>query len=170
MADRLPQRISLPLDPETALIGVFVPWNPKRKDSPGWTKDANGCDIWRGANVKGYGVVRVGPTRNYLVHRLRYEREIGPIPEGAELDHFVCDNGAGGCCNPHHCRPVAHRENLLRGNTVASIHAAKTHCPKNHPLSGDNLVRGSHGERKCRTCENSHSARARLRRKEATRV
>lgn len=143
------------------MTGVFVPWS-KRKDSPGWITDANGCDIWRGCrNGSGYGLVRInGRTRS--LNRVRYECEVGPIPDGAELDHYVCDNGAGGCCNPFHCRPVTRRENALRGETIASLNAAKTHCPRGHPLSVENLVRSklaSTGNRKCRTCDNSHPRR-----------
>lgn len=91
-----------------------------------------------------------------MVYRVRYEREIGPIPGGMQLDH-LCDNGPGGCCNPHHCRPATPRENTLRGRTLPAANARKTHCPRGHPLSGDNLVpsRLAKGERKCRTCENA---------------
>lgn len=142
-------------------IGIFVPWTPGRKDTPGWITDANGCDIWHGSNAEGYGRVRID-GRDYLVTRVRFEREIGPIPEGMDLDHFVCDNGAGGCCNPFHCRPVTNRENVLRGNGVTSAHAAKTHCLRGHLLSGANLdkYRLARGARKCRICSN---ARQRLR-------
>jgi hypothetical protein len=142
------------------VISVFVPWDPTRTDkraaNMGWITDANGCDIWQGAHAGGYGIVYVNGQR-WRVHRLRYELEIGPIPEGAELDHFVCDNGPGGCCNPFHCRPVTHRENMLRSSSIASIHAAKTHCPKGHPLSGENLVKASlaRGQRYCRACKNT---------------
>ena len=130
----------------------FVPWNAAREHSPGWVEDSRGCHIWVGArNSSGYGQVRAAGRMQY-VHRLRYEREIGPIPAGMELDHYVCDNGAGGCCNPHHCRPVSHRENVLRGNTLYSRKLAQTHCIRGHPLSGDNLYVRSNGCRQCRTC------------------
>ena len=141
-------------------IGVFIPLNPARTDKRsakmGWITDERGCDIWQGSKANGYGQVSVN-GRMQLVHRVRYEREIGPIPPGAELDHFICDNGLGGCCNPFHCRPTTHRENVLRGNSFASAHAAKTHCPKGHPLSGENLDKYqiTLGQRKCRTCANA---------------
>ena len=147
--------------PKAQVIGVFVPWDATRKRrqsaNVGWITDANGCDIWQGAKDRhGYGMVSVGRRPRY-VHRLRYEREIGPIPEGGGLDHFVCDNGAGGCCNPFHCRPASQRENLLRSNSMAAIHAAKTCCPKGHSLSGENLDRSklARGQRECRTCRNA---------------
>jgi hypothetical protein len=140
------------------VIGVFVPFNSankgKRSAKVGWITDANGCDIWQGARCGGkYGVVGVA-GRMYLVHRVRYEREIGPIPDGLDLDHFICDNGAGGCCNPLHCRPVTKRENNLRSNGAAAISAGKMRCPKGHPLVGENLDKGEfrRGHRNCVTC------------------
>ena len=154
------------------MSGVFVPWHAtlkgrgkgKNSANVGWITDANGCDVWRGANAWGYGLVRDG-GRMCVVTRLRYEREIGPIPAGMELDHFVCDNGAGGCCNPHHCRPVSGRENVLRGNGFASVHAAKTHCPQGHPLAGENLDKHqlTRGCRKCRICLNARMCAYRAR-------
>jgi hypothetical protein len=122
----------------------------------GWITDANGCDIWQGSRINGYAMITVARKTAY-VYRVRYEREIGPIPEGMELDHFVCDNGPGGCCNPHHCRPVTRRENVLRSTGFASTNAAKTHCPKGHLLSGDNLIPSKLAKRgrNCRMCYNA---------------
>jgi hypothetical protein len=155
-------------------VGVFVPWHAKPRGrqsaNVGWITDANGCDIWQGnRTTDGYGRVWVD-GRDHYVTRVRYEREIGPIPEGMEPDHYICDNGAGGCCNPFHCRPVTRRENVLRGNSPAAAHAAKTHCPKGHPLSGGNLDkhRLARGQRICRTCRNAgQRATYRLKRKAA---
>jgi hypothetical protein len=144
----------------------FVPWDPtrtdKRAEKMGWITDANGCDIWQGARANGYGQVREGGVVCF-VHRLRYECEIGPIPSGTELDHYVCDNGPGGCCNPLHVRPVTRRENVLRGNSPQSINAGKTHCPRSHPLSHANLDSANlaRGRRLCRTCENTRHRAAR---------
>lgn len=144
--------------------GQFVPLNPGqrgwRSSRVGWITDANGCDIWQGNRTKGYGRVRIG-RQSFFVHCVRYEREIGPIPEGMDLDHYVCDNGKGGCCNPRHCRPATPRENILRSRGLASANAAKTQCPKGHPLSGDNLVQSAlrRGARSCRICTNAHAYR-----------
>ncbi len=121
----------------------------------GWITDTNGCDIWQGSrNNYGYGRVMLAERKIRYIHRVRYEREIGPIPAGMDLDHFVCDNGAGGCCNPFHCRPATRRENLLRGNTITAACAAKTHCPKGHLLAGENLIRNRLPGRSCRICCN----------------
>ena len=136
---------------QSAVPSGFVAWSPGRKHSPGWVEDARGCHIWSGAtSTNGYGQVGIGGRTQYI-HRVRYEREVGPIPAGMDLDH-VCDNGSGGCCNPRHCRPVSRRENLLRGNTVTSHHLAQTHCLRGHELSGGNLYTYANGDRACRAC------------------
>lgn len=124
-----------------------------RKNSGGWYEDERGCHIWVGyRNSDGYGIVGY-KGRSCKAHRVRYELEVGAVPEGMELDHYVCDRGAEGCCNPLHCRPVTHRENVLRGNSPASFNLTKTHCPKGHPLSGSNLV-AVYTKRLCRRCRN----------------
>ena len=148
--------------------GTFVPFhdsprNGKRSARVGWIADWSGCHLWQGGrNIKGYGTVWVS-GRTQLAHRARYEREVGPIPEGMHLDHFVCDNGPGGCCNPAHVRPVSPRENALRGNGPPAVNAAKTRCSKGHPLSGGNILvdrlRGLARGRRCLVC---HRKRKRL--------
>lgn len=118
------------------------------------------CWIWYGArNDKGYGNVGwgyIGHGRMPMVpaHRKVYELLVGPIPEGLEIDH-LCRNPA--CVNPNHLEPVTHKENMARGTR-----ANKTHCPRGHPLSGDNLhvyLRGPNQTtmRTCRACHRSHT-------------
>jgi hypothetical protein len=71
-----------------------------------------GCLIWTGRlNNHGYGVIKV-KTSTRLVHRLMYEYEVGPIPEGLELDH-LCRVPA--CAEFTHLEPVTHQENCRRG-------------------------------------------------------
>lgn len=159
--------------PEGARVGQFVPFRPDRTHrnsaKVGWIVAENGCHIWQGAKAgQGYGAVWAN-GRLHKVHRLRYEREIGPIPKGMYLDHYICDAGPKGCCNPHHCRPATPRENSLRGDTLAATCAARTHCHKGHELSGDNLdpyALREHGKRKCKACGREHS-RAYVARKKA---
>lgn len=84
------------------------------------------CWPWIGyIHPTGYGQfgARVGKTN--LPHRIAYEYEIGPIPEGLVLDHLChtrepqcADNREcrhRRCCNPTHLEPVTRRENLARG-------------------------------------------------------
>ncbi|MEU5596690.1 HNH endonuclease signature motif containing protein [Streptomyces sp. NPDC020298] len=82
---------------------------------PRWIADANGCWIWqRRANRQGYAIgsfVSRGGKSTGLAHRAIYEQQVGPIPEGMELDHrcFVTM-----CVNPAHMEPVTSEENLRR--------------------------------------------------------
>lgn len=100
------------------------------------------------------------------VHRLVLEAFIGPCPKGMETLHHDdvksnnrLDNLRWGTRKEN----VADR--LRNGNDFSR---RKTHCPKGHPLSGDNLVPSqlARGSRSCKTCANEH-ARAQTRRKKA---
>lgn len=88
-----------------------------------------------------------------LAHRLVWENQHGPIPEGLTVDH-VCHNRL--CCNPSHLRLLTNRENA-RDNG----HAAKTHCPAGHPYDSVNTYIDPDNARRCRQCaRNRRQARA----------
>lgn len=115
------------------------------------------CWLWTGyVQPNGYGKFK--PTDNsssIWVHRMAYMLEVGPIPEGLTLDH-LCKMPR--CCNPAHLEPVTLRENLLRSDSASGRNARKTHCPKGHPLEGDNVIvrKTKTGiGRECRACENA---------------
>lgn len=95
-------------------------------------------------------------------HRKAYEKTVGPIPEGLELDH-VCHTVdlkcPGGdicmhrrCCNPRHLEPVTPAENVRR------MAARRTSCPQGHPWTEGNIYWYG-GARCCRQC-NRDKARA----------
>jgi hypothetical protein len=161
----------VPSNPESAEREAFVPFRatPARgalSANVGWVVAENGCHIWQGSKgTGGYGDVRF-KGKSSRVHRVRYELEVGPIPEGMQLDHFACDTPI--CCNPAHLRPVTQRENSLRSSGLTAIAAARTHCAKGHPFDAENTHRphtGRHvGKRCCRACDNARK-RERYRRK-----
>jgi hypothetical protein len=87
----------------------------------GFTPDD--CYIWQGStNGRGYGIIWNGARRQY-VHRVTYELEHGPIPEGLMIDH-LCQRTL--CCNPAHLEAVTNRENTLRGKVSALRHLRKS--------------------------------------------
>ncbi len=58
------------------------------------------CWPWTGWTNKGYGRICAGMRGPYLYsHRVSYELNVGPIPEGLGVLHR-CDNPP--CCNPSH--------------------------------------------------------------------
>jgi hypothetical protein len=125
------------------------------------TKQADGCWVWTGGhNGRGYGSIIVNKKRQY-VHRLMLELAEGPIEKGLEVDH-LCD--VPSCCNPLHLQAVTPLENKLRSKAITMLNRVKTHCPKGHEYSGDNLRVGlskdGQTHRLCRTCDREWHRRA----------
>lgn len=81
---------------------------------------ARGCWLWTGHPNKksGYGQLAIGGV-HYLAHRLAYELERGPIPDGLQVRH-CCDVRL--CCNPAHLLLGTHKDNMddraARGRTA----------------------------------------------------
>ena len=86
-------------------------------------------------------------------HRLVYELERGPIPDGMVLDH-LCRNHS--CVNPDHLEVVTPYENAMRGISFASVNAKKSVCVRGHSLSNAVVSKGQRGrtQRVCRECAN----------------
>jgi hypothetical protein len=121
-----------------------------------------GCWEWTGHLFRsGYGDIsfRNHPTR---VHRLMYRIAYGPIPQGADVLHS-CDNTI--CFNPAHLSAGKDKRNtaesIARGrrNTARKPYGLgfpaprdRTHCIREHALSGDNLYVTPDGRRQCRAC------------------
>lgn len=152
-------------------------------DDPEWCRFVSklvlgDCWEWSGAHDDdGYGQFRLSangrPGKVIRTHQYTYERLVGPVPTGLELDH-LCRNH--GCANPDHLEPVTHAENMRRSPiqgiglpTGQAARRAITHCPQNHPYDEANTGRRPRtGHRYCRAC-----ARERMRRynrKEVTTV
>ncbi|MFK5284023.1 HNH endonuclease signature motif containing protein, partial [Lacticaseibacillus paracasei] len=64
--------------------------------------------------------------KSQKAHRFMYERLVGPIPAGMQLDHLC---RVRPCCNPAHLEPVTQRENIARGRGYAYTNRIKAECP-----------------------------------------
>jgi len=120
------------------------------------------CWLWTGA-LTGHGYRNFWlDGRNRPAHRAAYEWLVGPVPNCRELDHLC---RVRRCVRPDHLEPVAHRENLMRGETEASRRAAQTHCVHGHEFTPANTSVKKNGQRQCRRCDaDQHNARNRARR------
>lgn len=107
------------------------------------------CWDWEGTiNSDGYGVLHLH-NRQYRAHRLAYEVQRGPIPEGLVIDH-LCRNRR--CANPFHMEPVQNGENIRRGVSPWAINARRTHCVHGHEFTPEN-TRHDKGKRYCLECK-----------------
>lgn len=116
-----------------------------------------GCWLWPGADVGGYGVIRVGrsPGRLVYVCRLIVEHFHGPLAPGLCALHR-CDNPP--CGNPDHLfvgtRTDNNRDKMLKGRGRGRPRGPL--CPSGHEMAGDNLY-WHRGQRYCRACRSRRS-------------
>jgi len=103
----------------------------------------DGCRLYEGyVRPDGYGRLSSGE----YAHRVSYRQEVGPVPEGLELDH-LCEQKS--CVNPDHLEPVTHQENMRR-----SIVANKETCRKGlHSWVDENIRIQANGHGICRPCQ-----------------
>lgn len=72
----------------------------------------SGCVEWTGHVSKTTGYGQFGDDKKlYYVHRWSYQHFVGPIPEGAHIDH-LCNNRR--CVRPDHLEAVTQAENNQR--------------------------------------------------------
>lgn len=117
------------------------------------------CWIWPGTITDGYGYMAGEHGINRRVHRVSYELNVGPIPEGLQIDHVKsrgCTSRA--CFNPAHLEAVTCGENIRRGR---SHNGSKAACPQGHPYDDVNTARRPDGARYCKTCNRERARRRR---------
>jgi hypothetical protein len=112
-----------------------------------WTVDpVFGCWNWTGKTDRRDGRALVWRGRTPTsAQRAVYEQEVGPIPEGKELDH-MCRNTM--CVAPHHAEPVTRVENEKRKSWA--YRARRATCPWGHDMN--NAATTPEGGRVCRQC------------------
>lgn len=111
--------------------------------------DLGPCWLSTMSQSGGYAKIRVAGS-SQGVHRAVYEKLIGPVPPGLDLDHLC---RVRNCVCPFHLEPVLPRTNKLRGVGIAAINAAKTHCLRGHAYAEDSTSgRKAGAQRRCRAC------------------
>ncbi len=123
------------------------------------------CLGWSGAKQKGYGRFQAASGKSVEAYKWAYERWVGPVPEGKELDHSchdgrVCSGGETcphrACTNLDHIVPRTHLDNVRRGSR-----ARRTHCHRGHPFDAANTGIDKRGHRYCRACARDNARRYR---------
>lgn len=125
------------------------------------TRETN-CTVWIGStNNKGYGLISVN-GKAQLAHRVAYEAEFGPIPDGMVIDHLC---RVRNCVNPMHLEAVTVTENNRRGRSARTLQAGDT-CINGHLLttSAEIYVKPT-GVTECRECRRASSDRTQGRRR-----
>lgn len=113
------------------------------------------CRIWLGRKQEGgHGrlanrhALSLGET---LTHRIAWVEENGPIPHGMHLHHL---------CKVPACGRVDHLK-LVTPAEHAAFHPrpVRTHCPKGHEFTPENMIPSKVGARICRICRREHDRR-----------
>lgn len=134
-------------------------------------EELGGCIFTKRSNKNGYGQIYYNGKQR-KAHRVAWEKENGPIPEGYHIDH-ICHNVAiahnmclgetrcihRSCVNPKHLQAVTPLENQLNGLRGLKN---RTHCKNGHSLSDDNIIvrrrpNGKSGQL-CATCYRINNA------------
>ena len=95
-------------------------YHPKKFESDSdrffhYVSKTGDCWLWTGGiSHKGYGLFRLRGT-HVAAHRYSYEKTVGEIPKGLQLDHLC---RVRHCVNPSHLEAVTARENVIRGGIV----------------------------------------------------
>lgn len=120
----------------------------------------SGCWLWTGCvSEDGYAKTNKKAGSSF-VHRVMYQRIVGPISEGLELDHSC---KVRNCVNPEHLEPVTPKLNKMRARGwVAASDSEPLSCKRDHDLTkADSIYTTPDGRRRCRACQRLTNQRCR---------
>jgi HNH endonuclease len=93
----------------------------------------SGCWLYtRSLSKHGYAAQVLVDGVRVTGHKAVYERMVGPVPNGLELDHLCRQRS---CLNPAHLEPVTRRENVRRGTsgeTTRTMWRTQETCQRGH--------------------------------------
>ena len=116
--------------------------------------DPSGCVLWSGnCGDNGYGQIEIAGQMK-LVHRVVWELENGPIPDGLQIDH-VWEAG----CRNRHCAALAHLEPVTAAENARRRAATVVKCVRNHDYTPENTYVDSRGRRGCKECRREATRR-----------
>lgn len=146
-----------PITPTADATRRFFLWVSKR---PG----RNGCWEWTGNTTSrprgtGYGGMIINGKR-IKAHRYSFAAFNGPLIPGLTI-HHKCYNTL--CVNPDHLVQLTNKENILDGNGFTAKNARKTHCPRGHAYSEENIYWHTNRNGLGRLCKTCMRAKDRLR-------
>lgn len=121
-----------------------------------YTITSDECRLWNGGLTKdGYGRFSIN-CQEWLAHRYAFFLKYGTLDPQKEIDH-KCK--VRRCVNPDHLEEVTSKVNVMRGDTIASRGAKKTHCDRGHPFDQENTYTKKNGTRQCKECGRENARR-----------
>ena len=131
---------------DLVVIDDHLGMSPDIDDYPAKRDELYFCWLWHGARGKeGYGLISRSSRK--VAHRVVWEQEFGPVPDGQVLDH-VCRRRH--CVNPMHLDPVTQSTNERRKSW--RTRTRRVQCRFGHDLRKHGRLTPE-GGKVCRECE-----------------
>lgn len=140
-------------------------WLPRFKAKIDYGDEFDDCHLWtKATDEDGYGKFRIPGVGVKSTHIIAWELEHGrTVPRGWHVDHLCRIRR---CCNADHLEAKPQSDNTAEGRSPTAVNKAKTHCPKGHEYTEEN-IRWHSGRRECRACVNNRDKERRAAKRQA---